>query len=384
MNTEFGMLVSVTGFILLLHFGKIVHSDKPQVPCYFIFGDSLVDGGNNNHLETKWKSNYPPYGVDFAKGHTGRFTNGRTSTDIIGQFLEIDDFIPPYATATIKQFSKGVNYASGGSGIREESGHHNVITAYDVTELVNFTSQFRFYPSDELNNFAYGDRVSLDGQLRNHNSTVSSLSRIRKNTTFLKECIYVINIGSNDYINNYLMPGKHYNTAKIYSQDEYAKVLIQQYSRQLMTLYNLGGRRIAVFGLTHIGCTPYMVKRFSTNGKPCVDEIDDVMDAYNQRLKSLVVELNKDKTDARFTFINTAGILLPQGELSIRTPTCCELTGEWACTLNSAPCPIRSVSTYFDALHPTELPNMVIATRSYKALLPSDAYPYDIHHLTKV
>ncbi|KAM0010381.1 putative triacylglycerol lipase [Helianthus debilis subsp. tardiflorus] len=354
MDADFVKLVSVSSLITLLLFGKYIGSEKPQVPCYFIFGDSLVDNGNNNHLESNWKANYPPYGVDFPKGYTGRFTNGKTSADIIGQSLGFDEFIPSYATATDDQFSKGVNYASGGAGIRDESGSHN------------------------------GDIICLDRQLRNHKSTVSSLRRSTKNTTFLKECIYLINIGNNDYINNYLMPGKHYNSGLIYSKDEYAEVLMKQYHHQLRALYNLGGRKIATFGLTHIGCTPFMVKKFSTEGKPCVNWINDVIDAFNNRLKSLIIKLNKDKPDARFTFINTAGILFPQGAVSLRTPVCCQLTGDWACTLNSNPCPVRSLTTYFDALHPTEVSNMMIATRSYKAALPTDAYPYDIHHLTQV
>lgn len=53
----------------------------------FLFGDSLVDAGNNNYLFTISKADSPPYGLDFtpSAGHpTGRFTNGRTVADIIG------------------------------------------------------------------------------------------------------------------------------------------------------------------------------------------------------------------------------------------------------------------------------------------------------------
>jgi len=56
----------------------------PQVPCFFIFGDSLADSGNNNNLVTAAKANYRAYGIDFPNGTTGRFTNGRTVVDIIG------------------------------------------------------------------------------------------------------------------------------------------------------------------------------------------------------------------------------------------------------------------------------------------------------------
>ncbi|KAJ9536035.1 hypothetical protein OSB04_un000795 [Centaurea solstitialis] len=353
MAPRFGLLALVNVFIVLLYFRIIIVSKEPEVPCYFIFGDSMVDSGNNNQLLTNWKVNYPPYGIDFPEGDTGRFTNGRTSADIIGEFLGFDKFIPPYATAKDAQFNKGINYASGGSGIREETGSH------------------------------MGDRISLDRQLRRHSSIVSRLFHLQENITSLKKCIYLINIGSNDYINNYLVPDK-YRTSRKYTVDQYANVLIRKYSRQLKRLYKLGGRKVALFGLTQIGCTPLEVKKFGSNGKPCVESINDAVNLFNDRLKPLVDDLNNDNPDARFTFINITSILYPQGEVSLRVGPCCKLKDDWACIPNSNPCSIRSLSTFFDALHPTELSNIAIATRSYNALVPTDTYPYDIQHLTQL
>jgi hypothetical protein len=57
------------------------------VPGTFCFGDSLADPGNNNYINTLSKANYPFNGIDFAAGPTGRFTNGRTTVDIIGTVL---------------------------------------------------------------------------------------------------------------------------------------------------------------------------------------------------------------------------------------------------------------------------------------------------------
>lgn len=54
----------------------------------FIFGDSLVDAGNNNYLPTLSRANIRPNGIDFkASGGapTGRYTNGRTIGDIVGK-----------------------------------------------------------------------------------------------------------------------------------------------------------------------------------------------------------------------------------------------------------------------------------------------------------
>lgn len=54
------------------------------VPAMFIFGDSLIDSGNNNDLTSLAKANYYPYGIDFEGGATGRFSNGYTIVDEIG------------------------------------------------------------------------------------------------------------------------------------------------------------------------------------------------------------------------------------------------------------------------------------------------------------
>lgn len=56
-----------------------------NVPANFVFGDSLVDTGNNNYILSLAKANYLPYGVDFGIP-TGRFTNGRTIIDIVGKY----------------------------------------------------------------------------------------------------------------------------------------------------------------------------------------------------------------------------------------------------------------------------------------------------------
>nr|GEV72471.1 GDSL esterase/lipase At1g29670-like [Tanacetum cinerariifolium] len=99
----------------------------------------------------------------------------------------------------------------------------------------------------------------------------------------------------------------------MYTKDRYAEVLIKKYSRQLKTLYSLGARKIVVFGLANIGCSPAQIDRFGTDGRPCVQKINDAVELFNNRLMPLVDELNNNKTDARFTFINLASILTPLG-----------------------------------------------------------------------
>lgn len=64
-----------------------------MVPAMFIFGDSLIDNGNNNNLPSFAKANYYPYGIDFNGGPTGRFSNGYTMVDAIGNTLPTSAFL---------------------------------------------------------------------------------------------------------------------------------------------------------------------------------------------------------------------------------------------------------------------------------------------------
>lgn len=73
---------------VLLASSVVVHGD-PLVPALIIFGDSIVDVGNNNNLVTLVKANIPPYGRDFVThSPTGRFCNGKLATDFTGCFSE--------------------------------------------------------------------------------------------------------------------------------------------------------------------------------------------------------------------------------------------------------------------------------------------------------
>ena len=66
--------------------------------AFFVFGDSLVDSGNNDFLATTARADAPPYGIDFPTHRpTGRFSNGLNIPDIISM-----SFIPNMVNYTIK------------------------------------------------------------------------------------------------------------------------------------------------------------------------------------------------------------------------------------------------------------------------------------------
>jgi hypothetical protein len=70
-------------FFILAVCGQGGQTSSPP-SAVFIFGDSLVDVGNNNYIATIARANLPPNGIDFPQGPTGRFCNGRTVADLLG------------------------------------------------------------------------------------------------------------------------------------------------------------------------------------------------------------------------------------------------------------------------------------------------------------
>lgn len=73
--------VVVLGVVLALA-ALSAHTEAGR--AFFVFGDSLVDNGNNNYLATTARADSYPYGIDFPTHRpTGRFSNGLNIPDYI-------------------------------------------------------------------------------------------------------------------------------------------------------------------------------------------------------------------------------------------------------------------------------------------------------------
>ena len=78
--------MSLIVMVALASNNSISSSSSNAVSAMFVFGDSLVDNGNNNFLRSIAKANYYPYGVDSRSGATGKFSNGETFVDYLGTY----------------------------------------------------------------------------------------------------------------------------------------------------------------------------------------------------------------------------------------------------------------------------------------------------------
>ncbi|KAL0909939.1 hypothetical protein M5K25_020851 [Dendrobium thyrsiflorum] len=356
-------------FLLILFLLSAAETlSEPQVPCFFIFGDSLVDNGNNNGLLTLARANYMPYGVDFSEGPSGRFNNGRTTVDVLAQLLGFRNFIPPYSTVQRNDVLRGVNFASGAAGIRDETGN-NLGEHYSFTEQVE---HFR-------------EVVQVIRRLFQRNDT--------KLSDHLSKCIFFIGMGSNDYLNNYFMPN-YYTTSSDYSPQTYSAVLLEDYSRLLNQLYELGARKVAAIGLGEIGCIPYELARISVSnnktGSRCNEKINKAITIFNIGLLQMVKRFNRDMEDAMVIYVNTyeSSKDLVKNAMAygfnVVEKGCCGVgrnNGQITCLPFQTPCANHSSHLFWDAFHPTEAANQIYATKAYNSTSSLDVYPMNIKQL---
>ncbi|KAL6181740.1 hypothetical protein ACLB2K_048389 [Fragaria x ananassa] len=283
-------------------------------PCFgftsFVFGDSLVDAGNNDYIFTLSKADSPPYGIDFkASGGrpTGRFTNGRTISDIIGQELGAKSFPPPYLAPDTQASSilRGINYASGASGILDKTGFL-FIGRVPLREQVNNFEQSRSY------------MVNVMGEISTRE--------------FLKKAIFSLTIGSNDVL-NYVQPSIPFFAQDKVSPNMYQDFMVSNLTVQLKRLHELGARKFIVVGVGPLGCIPFIRAINLLPSGHCFGEVNDVI----------------------------------QGFKDAEAPCCGGYFPPFVCFMSrnssSSLCGDRSTYVFWDAYHPTEAANVIIAKR---------------------
>ncbi|KAI9114322.1 hypothetical protein K1719_014550 [Acacia pycnantha] len=335
----------------------------PLFPAMFVFGDSLVDNGNNNYLNSLAKANYVPYGVDFPSGPTGRFSNGKTLIDLLGELLGLP-YLPAFAN-TLSQgsnVSAGVNYASAAAGFLDETGHN------------------------------LGDRVTIGQQVRNFETTLKQLKNQMVEDTNLSQhlakSLVVVHFGSNDYINNYLLP-EFYGTSLIYNPPDYADLLIGLYKKLLLDLHSLGLRKFLLGAIGPLGCIPNQLATGLIPPGQCNFGVNEIVSMFNDRLKSLVMQLNSDHPGSIFVYGNSYGafsdiINSPNTYgLSVVDRACCGVgmnQGQITCLPLSVPCPNRDQFVFWDAFHPSQAVHQVLAQRAFSGP-HSDCYPVNVQQM---
>ncbi|XP_060185622.1 GDSL esterase/lipase At5g33370-like [Lycium barbarum] len=317
---------------------------QTEARAFFVFGDSLVDSGNNNYLATTARADSPPYGIDFpTRRATGRFSNGLNIPDIISQQIGSSESPLPYLSPQLngQRLLVGANFASAGIGILNDTG----IQFVNIIRMPQQLDYFRQYQS----------RVRAQ---------IGEASTQR----LINQALVLITLGGNDFVNNYyLVPNSA--RSRQYALQDYVPFIISEYRKILMRLYDMGARRVLVTGTGPLGCVPAELAQRSRNGE-CAVELQRAAALFNPQLTQMLQGLNSQVGSNVFIAANTQAMHLdfitnPQAFGFITSKVACcgqgPYNGLGLCTPLSNLCPNRDVYAFWDPFHPSERANKIIA-----------------------
>ncbi|KAF8723016.1 hypothetical protein HU200_022163 [Digitaria exilis] len=238
--------------------GLLARPSECAARAFFVFGDSLVDNGNNNYLMTTARADSPPYGIDFPTHRaTGRFSNGKNIADIISEHLGAEATLP-YLSPELrgKKLLVGANFASAGVGILNDTG-------IQFVDILRMSRQLHFF-----------------GEYQR-----------RLRALVVRRSLTLVTLGGNDFVNNYYLVPFSLRSRQ-FSLPDYVRYLVSEYKKILIRLYAMGCRRVLVTGTGPLGCAPAILAQRSRSGE-CAGELMRAASLFNPQLARALVGLNR-------------------------------------------------------------------------------------------
>ncbi|OAY76040.1 GDSL esterase/lipase [Ananas comosus] len=315
------------------------------INAMFVFGDSTVDVGNNNYLnDTKAKANFPHYGIDFPGSvATGRFSNGYNTADLLAQQLGFPMSPPPFLSLSTpkcltEQMFKGINFASGGSGILDQTG------PLQVGEVIPMNTQ--------VQNFATVRRQ------------MDKLAGPAGAADFLSRSLFFISAGSNDMF--------EYSSKSHGNDTAFIANLTSTYGKHLKALYNFGARKFGIVSIPPLGCCPSQRLRNQTGG--CYEMLNSLSRGFYPAIGATLQGLQSELPEMSYALGNGYEMVAyifedPQPlhfkELKI---ACCgsgKYNGSTPCAPTLPFCANRTDHLFWDWFHPTEAVSEMAAETLY-------------------
>ncbi|OWM68222.1 hypothetical protein CDL15_Pgr004704 [Punica granatum] len=317
------------------------------VPAVFVFGDSIVDPGNNNQLKTISKCNFPPYGRDFAGGKaTGRFSNGKVPSDMLAEIFGVKELLPAYLDPNlqIQDLLTGVSFASGAAGYDPKTSK--------ITRVLSLSDQLDLYNQ--------------------------SIARIKaevgdeKAASILSQSIYIVCLGSNDITKTFFGPfSRHDNISS------YTDLMVNWSSSFIQELYGFGARRIGVISIPPLGCVPALRTLRGGFKRNCFDDANNAAILFNSKLSSLANSLKSQLSGSKIVYLDVYNTFLPliqnssQYGFEVSTQGCCgtgNLEVSFLCNSFSVfmTCKDDEKYVFWDSFHPTEKAYKIIMDQIFK------------------
>ncbi|XP_044952234.1 GDSL esterase/lipase At5g55050-like [Hordeum vulgare subsp. vulgare] len=302
------------------------------VPAVYVFGDSTVDVGNNQYLPGK-SALQLPYGIDFPQSRpTGRFSNGFNVADSISRLLGFKRSPPAYLSLTpetsrqIVRGYRGVNYASGGSGILDTTG--NALT---------LTKQVEYFAATK--------------------SKMTSTEKSGGIDALLSKSLFLISDGGND-----MFAFLRDNLTASHAPSLYADMLTN-YTKHVQTLYQLGARRFGIVDVPPIGCVPAVRVTSPTGETACVEAANALARGFNDALAKAMAKLAAALPGMRYSVGSSYNLITfitehPEAAgFKDVASACCgggRLRAQTWCSPNATYCANRNDHVYWDEVHGTQ------------------------------
>ncbi|KAJ3684533.1 hypothetical protein LUZ61_013697 [Rhynchospora tenuis] len=305
------------------------------LPTGLFFGDSIMDTGNNNQLNSFTRANFVPYGRDFiGKKATGRFSNGKVISDMLVSYVRLKDYVPPYVgtNLTAHDLLTGVSFASAGTGFDT-----NTSTTLKVISMEKQLEMFKVYKKE-----------------------LAEVVGERRASSVISKAAYVICAGVNDVVLYFQL-----RSAEKLNPTKYSEQLIEMTMQYVKDLYKLGGRLFAIVGLPPVGCLPYQRTAAGGKNRVCVTRRNEFAFTYNTKLKAEINQLKEtnELPGSKIVLIDIYPILMELVEhpkkygFKESSKGCCG-TGlvevGVLCNRFSQTCANASEYVFWDSFHPTQ------------------------------
>ncbi|CAN6192549.1 unnamed protein product [Urochloa humidicola] len=353
MGYELAMKALVASIVLGVAVAAGVEPSKKMVPAVYVFGDSTLDVGNNNHLPGKEvpRADKPYYGIDLPGSGkpTGRFSNGYNIADFIARNLGFEKSPLAYLVLKARNYlipsaiTRGVSYASAGSGILDSTNA--------------------------------GGNIPLSQQVRLFESTKAEMEAAvgpQAVSALLSKSFFLVGMGSNDFFAFLRAQAKQNRSATPSDVAAFYGSLISNYSAAITDLYKMGARKFGIINVGPVGCVPRVRVLNATGG--CADGINQFAAGFDVALNNLLAGLAQKKNLPGFAYSIADSFAFaartdPKAVGFVSADSACcgggRLGAEAECSLNATLCAHRDRFLFFDSVHPSQRAAMLGAQAYY-------------------
>lgn len=118
----------------------------------------------------------------------------------------------------------------------------------------------------------------------------------------LFEAVYLINIGSNDYLSPFLWNS---TVLQSYSHEQYVHMVIGNFTVVIKEIYKKGGRKFGLLDVGPLGCVPIMKEiKLQQGGMGCIEESTELAKLHNIALSKVLQELESKLKGFKYSISN--------------------------------------------------------------------------------